>query len=227
MKLLDNPKLAVERAALDDMVKYENGEYIVNNERAAIVRKDDWHKCVFDSASSCREYIEKLGLKGDVCAMNLPVDAADILGHGSGEYKTFAYLQPMPPTLKSGITIKRLAPTLSQLVFDRYDNATAHYDAKHVEMLMREKGMFGAIVDGALAGFIGMHEDGNMGLLAVSEKFRRRGIGEQLEAFLISYIMTFGRVPLCDVAVDNTPSLELQKKLGLTASDKYTFWFNI
>lgn len=226
MKLLDDPKLTVERAALDDMVEYESGELIVHDEHAAIVRKDDWHKCAFDSAKSCKEYIDRLGLKGDVCAMNLPIDAPEDVGRSSGAYKTFAYLKPMPPA-RNTVTIKRLAPTLAQFVFDSYDNYMAHYDEKHVEMLMREKGIFGAIVDGALAGFIGMHEDGNMGLLSVFEKFRRRGIGEELEKFLISYIMTFGRVPLCDVAVDNKPSLSLQNKLGLTATDKYTFWFYI
>ena len=95
-----------------------------------------------------------------------------------------------------------------------------------MENILRGKGVFGAFKDSGFAGFVGRHDDGTMGLLHVFDTFRRRGMGVELEKFMIGYVMTFGRVPLCDVYTDNAVSIEMQNKLGLTAAaDGYTYWF--
>ena len=228
MKILENENLKVERAALDDIILHEGGELIFHDEHAAIVRLTDWHKCVFDSADSCDKYIKDLKISGDVCAMNLTSISPEFKPVLSGAYKTYAYLKPMPPEFDKSVTVKRLAPSLAGFIASEYNGcAAAVYDEAHIETLMRTKGIFGAIVESQLAGFIGMHEDGNMGMLRVFEKFRRHKIGEALEKFLISYIMTFGRVPICDVAEDNVPSIKLQEKLGLTAANANTYWIKI
>ena len=129
----------------------------------------------------------------------------------------------MPPALGDA-DIRRLAPTLAGVIAARYRNKNGAFSVEHVERLMRDKGVFGAIEGGALAGFIGRHSDGNMGMLEVDERFRRRGLGEQLQRFMMNYVMTFGRVPLCDVYADNEPSVRLQKKSGMTPAPAYTFW---
>ncbi len=225
MELLNERRLKVERAAIEDVIEHENGKLIVSDEHAAIVQVDDFYKCVFDGADAFFEYIKKYNIRGDVCAMNMPADFTEKKCIMSGRFKTFAYLKDMPPVPDRDITVKRLAPSLAHTICEKYENP-AGYDEKKIEFLMREKGIFGAIVDGCLAGFIGIHEDGNMGMLQVFEKYRRRGIGENLERFLISYIMTFGRVPICDVDETNIPSVALQKKLGLTEAENHTYWLN-
>ena len=42
--------------------------------------------------------------------------------------------------------------------------------------------MTGAFLDGVLAGLIGIHEEGSIGMLEVLPAYRRRGLGYALEA---------------------------------------------
>lgn len=219
MKFTEDPKNRVVAAAIDDVVRFEGAELIFNDARGAVARMPQGNcKCAFACVDDFYACAESLGLQNrDVCVMNMPFD------FGDEPCVTFAYFEPMPPTLR-GLDIRRLAPTLAGEVARAYRNKSGGYGADETAALMRDKGVFGALVDGNLAGFIGRHRDGNMGMLEVRSEFRRRGIGEELQKFLIGYIMTFGRIPICDVYADNAPSLALQEKLGLTRADNYTFW---
>ncbi len=226
MKLLENDGYIVERAALADAVDRENGRWLIHDERAAAAEVNGWRKCVFADINDFAEYSDKYGLRGKVCIMNAPLDAPKKLGFDCGACITFAYTAEMPPALDlpRGTDIKRLGTSLAQAVLDVYNNPGETYDLQTIRKLMREKGIFGAIVDGKLVGFMGRHGDGNMGMLEVFDGYRRRGIGAALERFMINYVMTFGRVPVCDVHIENAASLALQRKLGMTAGRAYTFW---
>jgi hypothetical protein len=52
----------------------------------------------------------------------------------------------------------------------------------------------------------------------------RSGSAELLETFLINRLLDCGRVPFAQIVTDNTASLELQRKLGFTVSDKTLSW---
>lgn len=84
--------------------------------------------------------------------------------------------------------------------------------------------MYGAYVQGELAGFIGEHEEGSIGMLEILPQFRRRGLGEKLEAYKTNEHLAAGYVPFGQIVVGNTPSLELQKKLGYTISEDTIAW---
>ena len=75
-----------------------------------------------------------------------------------------------------------------------------------------------------LAGFIGEHLEGSMGLLYVFPEFRRKGIATALEKYYIARTMEKGFVPFGQVEKDNKESLLLQKKLNMTQSEKLTIW---
>ena len=228
MVLSDNPKFKVDIAVLDDAVKHENAIAIVRDERAYAVRMGDWTKCVFADITDFSEYADKYNLYGKVCLLGAPGTAPDTLAFEARPCVTFAYFNPMPPAVQcpDGVEIKRLASSLAGTVLDAYSNSGS-YTVEDLADIMREKGVFGAIADGKLVGFIGRHDDGSMGMLEIFEQARRRGIGSALERFLITYIMTFGRTPFCDVYTDNPESMALQRKLGLTAAGGYTFWTRI
>lgn len=229
MKLIDKDEYRVEREVLLDAVNFEGGEWVCNTDRAAAVKVNGMHKCVLADYSEFDGIVPSLAGVGGVCALGAPIDLPKRLGVVAAPCKTYAYLQPMPPVcdLPSGVAIKRLAPSLAEFVAESYHNPYGGYTAEETGKLMREKGVFGAIADGRLAGFIGRHFDGNMGMLEVFEPFRRRGIGAALERFLITYIMTFSRTPIGDVYADNVGSLALQRKIGMTEAKAYTFWFDL
>ena len=222
--ILDRFDKRVEAAVLLDAVK-TGGELLHCDEHAAIVGCGRWTKCTLDSLDAVEHY-KKLGLlRGNICYIGVPREAQGLFKISDAMCKTFAYLHDMPPVPSEGITIKRLAPSLAETVRSVYcGDEEDGYSVKDIEDIMRNMGVFGAIIDGKLAGFIGRHNDGSMGMLEVFDAFRRRGVGAALEKFLIGYIMTFMRVPHCDVYIDNAASLALQDKLGLTQSDGFTFW---
>ncbi|SFU77086.1 GNAT family N-acetyltransferase [Butyrivibrio sp. M55] len=91
------------------------------------------------------------------------------------------------------------------------------------ELIERENIIMG-YENGEAVGFIGEHMEGSIGLLQVLEKHRRKGYGISLEKEMIRRTIAKGYVPFGQVVVDNTASLELQKKLGLTKSEGTIFW---
>ena len=226
MRLLDKKEHAVTRAALDDLVKFEGGEYVVNDDRAAIVRVGKLNKCVLSDEREFNDTVKRLGLSGEFCLFGASKSAPKTVGFDAEPCVTYAYFGDLPPALSGCATIKRLGTSMADAVAVTYENKNGHYTAEHVRDIIKNKGVFGAFKDSGFAGFIGRHDDGTMGLLHVFEPFRKRGYGAELEKFIIGYTMTFGRVPLCDVYADNPVSLEMQHKLGLTpAADGYTYWF--
>lgn len=229
MKLLQTENYAVERAVISDAVDFEGARVLVDTDEFCAVDMNGWTKCVAKNVADLRGLLKEYSLSGDVCLLGAPIDAPTVVGFDCEPCISYAYLSAMPPVvdLPRGVEIKRLAPTLAQTVLDAYHNPGGGYTVEHMADVMRKMGVFGAIADGKLAGFIGRHGDGNMGMLEVFPEFKRRGIGGALERFLINYIMTFGRKPICDVFADNGASIELQNKLGLTPSSYYTFWCEI
>ena len=104
---------------------------------------------------------------------------------------------------------------------------TEHYSLISPEEL-REVVLRGALLMGydgdEFVGFIGEHLEGSMGLLYVLPEHRRRGYASELQTRMIVSAMERGYVPFGQVVKDNTASLSLQKKLGMTVSDTLTVW---
>ncbi len=98
------------------------------------------------------------------------------------------------------------------------------YDPDYVEDRIQAGVVFGAFVDGCLAGFVGEHSEGSMGMLEVFPAYRRRGLGMALESFQINRLLDQGRVPFDQVIVGNDRSYRLQQKLGMVLSQDTISW---
>ncbi|MCH5163332.1 MAG: GNAT family N-acetyltransferase [Clostridiales bacterium] len=225
MELLDREEYKVARAVLFDAINHEGGVLVFSDERGAAVKIGDWYKCVFNSAADFKACAEIYGIKKNACVLGMPLEEVKKLGGEVDACKTFAYFNDLPPVVE-GLDIKRLAHTLCGVVAENYVSHCYKLSEQEAAEIMKDKGVFGAFVDSSLAGFIGRHSDGSMGMLTVFDGYKRRGIGGKLEAFMINYVMTLGRVPFCDVYTDNDPSLALQQKLGMTEGAGYTFWLD-
>lgn len=84
--------------------------------------------------------------------------------------------------------------------------------------------MYGAEVDGRLAGFIGVHTDGSCGMLEVFPEYRRMGIGTELEIYLQNEQLKKGFMPYGQVYTTNMASIDMQAKIGLLVSEEYVTW---
>ena len=99
-----------------------------------------------------------------------------------------------------------------------------HEDSEYLAWLLERRALFGAFREEKPVGFIGKHAEGSMGLLEVLPAWRRQGVGERLERFLIARELEQGNLPYCHVFTDNQASLALQEKLGLTLAEGSVIW---
>lgn len=84
--------------------------------------------------------------------------------------------------------------------------------------------LFGAFVGGELAGFIGQHAEGSIGMLEVLPAFRRRGIAEALESYAANLFLSKGNIPFLQIAIGNGASLSLQEKLKFDLAKEPVYW---
>lgn len=90
-----------------------------------------------------------------------------------------------------------------------------------------EAGQVWGIFDGGkLAGFIGTHSEGAMGMLEIFPEFRRRGYGYTLEAYLIAWHLAQGWTPYCHVVEGNDASTRLQRRLGMKCAQLPALWIS-
>lgn len=104
----------------------------------------------------------------------------------------------------------------------------AHYqlsnDPEHMRELVKMGVMHGVFVEDHLAGFIGMHSEGSIGLLQILPEYRNRGLGTVLQKYMINFVLAKGGVPFGQVIVGNKESMGLQHKLGMEFADGKVTW---
>lgn len=98
-------------------------------------------------------------------------------------------------------------------------------DEAYIRRALADGVMYGIFEQGELAGFIGMHEEGSMGMLEVFPEYRGRGYAVQLESHAVNRFLQSGFTPYCQVFDDNEISIRLQKKLGLYVTQEKVCWF--
>ena len=84
--------------------------------------------------------------------------------------------------------------------------------------------VLGLFEDNKLAGMIGRHPEGCMGMLLVFEEYRGKGYGIALEKAKINDLIDRGLLVLDEVVEGNDVSTTLQTKLGLTRGEKKIYW---
>lgn len=121
------------------------------------------------------------------------------------------------------ITIDKLLATDYNIkaVLDNYRLPMTYGEVKTA---IEKRGMFGAYVDGSLAGFIGIHSELSMGMLEVFPEYRKRGIGSSLLKKDINYCLSNGVTPFCHVVYGNENSYRLCSKIGVKFYDGFVFW---
>lgn len=107
--------------------------------------------------------------------------------------------------------------------------AASHYGlfddgGAYIAERIRAGRMWGIFEEDRLAGFIGTHTEGSMGMLEVLPDYRRRGYGIALERFLIAWQLSQGWIPFGHVIDGNEASAHLQRKAGLTRAGLPAIW---
>lgn len=206
------------------------------------VKKSDIYMISAKSAEDGKLILEEMSVKDkqqmrmlvvhDVKLFNDDSEAYENGFHmGQGCYQA-VYTRGVMLPVRKDILIKPLDVSYADIVCE-------HYNMIPNKELAEEKlnagiiyGVFVEVEAGhigkeyTLAGFVGQHEEGSMGMLEVFPKFRRGGLAAALEAFTINRVLGEGRIPYCQIFDDNAVSLKLQEKLGLRISKEKLWWMH-
>lgn len=132
-----------------------------------------------------------------------------------------AYLNKTLLPSDASLKIYILDNTHTQEVLEHYCTMD---DPDYIKNLIDDRQIYGAFVNGKLAGFIGIHPEGSIGMLEVLPEFRRQGIGYTLECYIVNMMIQKGWTPFCQILENNLNSMALQRKLGLELSNQYLYW---
>ena len=108
-----------------------------------------------------------------------------------------------------------------------FEYVMEHYNLANPENIKERLNagvMYGAFDGDRIIGFVGVHNEGSMGMLFVEDGYRKRGIGASLESYLINLQISNGFIPYCHIIEGNEESLSLQEKLGLYMADTPLWW---
>lgn len=141
------------------------------------------------------------------------------------------HLKRLPACFQMVYTRKEALPQkkadIRRLETDSLPAVLEHYemiDESSLRERIQNGFLYGIYVEDKLAGFIGEHEEGSMGMLTVLPPYRRQGLASILETDQINRTLKKGRTPFCQVWEDNAPSLHLQEKLGLYPAKEKIWW---
>lgn len=204
---------------------YRRGARICRADETALVLKNDEINICYAAGPAA----DHPALRG--CFLVLTDDEATVKAlTEAGVYREImpcaqaVYLKAEAPRVsRPGVSLRPLTMEDMDFVLKNYHHPGAYEE--HIRRRIAE-GMTGAVADGVLAGFAGIHEEGSMGLLEVLPPFRRRGIAEVLESDLIRQQLERGLLPYCHIQPGNDASTALQKKLGLTFDSRTLYWLN-
>lgn len=130
-----------------------------------------------------------------------------------------AYLKT-EPLKEQAYDIRRLDCRYTGIITRTYHS----HDGEYIGWLTERGLMYGIFDRGELAGFIGRHAEGSIGLLEVFPDYRRRGFGEALERRYVNMELREGHVPYGQVFVGNEKSRKLQEKLGMAFAAGRVCW---
>lgn len=184
-----------------------------------------------DREAGCR-LLESLEDNGDIeCFVAHQEFMVDIIKERFGLNHVNTCLQavytrkePLPSTRKltgRDIPIQCLGEEYEEII-------QAHYHMVETPGYIRgrllDRAVFGAFIDGKLAGFAGFHTEGSLGMLKVLDEFCGQGIATALEAWCINYMLERGNVPFGQVLEGNVASVRLQEKLSLVFAKDKVYW---
>lgn len=220
-------KLTNDNVDIWELITQEGGSILYEGAEGVIAAKPDGTVLsdILDGDTLCAR-LEALSLSNSeqfAVKSRSAVDALKKRFGLSGEMPCtqWVYCKEQPPIWE--------ASDIRPLTEEFVPIAAAHYhlvddSADYIRNCVETERIWGLFEENQLAGFIGMHGEGSMGMLEVFPKFRRKGYGYRLEAFLIDWHLRQGRHAYCHVVDGNEASVRLQTKLGLTKAPLPVIW---
>ncbi|MFV0381686.1 MAG: GNAT family N-acetyltransferase [Breznakia sp.] len=129
------------------------------------------------------------------------------------------------PKVTKKVKMRRLQQSHREAVLEHYAYArlsTEKYISERIE-----EGMLGAFIEDKLVGFIGIHDNGALGMLYVYEDYRGEHIAEYLQASFVNKLIADGYQGYiyAQVRSDSETSEHIQKILHFDKSEHPNVWY--
>ena len=217
----------IENLNIDRVIKRGTAQ-IIERVDDAILLKDTKSKALMLACDEVEKGIEILERNNGEAKPLIMISNAELgrkvaerFGYeGVMECYQMAYLAKEPPAADDVLEYRTATMENYPLISREYGLVSED----ELKELIERGNIIMGYENGEAVGFIGEHMEGSIGLLQVLEEHRRKGYGISLEKEMIRRTIAKGYIPFGQVVVDNTASLELQKKLGLTKSEGTIFW---
>lgn len=217
---------AIDFLGLDRVLKRGTGRVIEQQDQAVLVR-DSVSGALLLGCTDARAGAAVLARRaGDDCRLLMVSDR----GLGQEAYRRYGFAAMLEcrqfayygaaPVLTGNPALRDAQDADLPLLIAAYDLVSAE-ELKRI--VARKKLMLGC-KQGKTVGFIGEHLEGGMGLLYVFPEHRRQGYALELEKAMIAKTLHEGYIPFGQVEKSNRASLALQRKLGMTVSDRLICW---
>jgi tRNA (guanine37-N1)-methyltransferase len=131
------------------------------------------------------------------------------------------YMKKTRLPISADIEITKLATDSLRIVTDNYD---VDIGTNYLQGRIDAGELYGGYVDSKLVGFIGIHEEGSIGLLQILNKYQKNGYGMALTSFMVNRQLERQYVPFSQININNAASLSLMRKLGFSISTQTVYW---
>ncbi|NCC55745.1 MAG: GNAT family N-acetyltransferase [Erysipelotrichia bacterium] len=90
-----------------------------------------------------------------------------------------------------------------------------------------KEGIMGAFIQENLVGFIGMHDNGSIGLMEVFEPYRHKHVGTLLQMMYVNHLLEnkYEGILYTQIFAENEISMHLQEKLYFKKASKPSYWY--
>lgn len=207
-------------------LKCDNIEIIENG--AIFVAEEGLYVATYDTFDALKKIIDLIP-NGSDCYF-CEYDEKELLSLGVDishftPCKQFVYKKKIPYVESSlpPFTFSKLDESFAQKVFENYSmNNVISKEEIARDLSVNES--VGAFCDNELAGFVGQHSDGSMGMLEVLSKYKRMGLATELAKRIANKVLLKGETPYGHIKLNNTASFALQNKLDNEYTDKLVAW---
>jgi len=131
------------------------------------------------------------------------------------------YLQKEKLPIAGNIKIMPIGEQHMGHVITNYDFAVG---ADYISERIKSGKIFGGFEKGEMFGFVGIHQEGSIGMLKVLKEHRGKGYGAGLIAYATNHQLERKTTPFVQIGTDNEISLAAAKKAGYAVSSSKVYW---
>lgn len=211
--------------AAREMYKQEGAKVLAFTGRALLMETRGIHALSADSGEEALracEQIEAMPLLMCDCAAAVPLLKSRYGFQKGHACYNVVYKKKEPVKVREDARLALIGEKDAERVVESYKLEPPEL----VRRQIKEGALLGGYVQDEWVGYIGIHDEGSIGMLYIFPSARRRGLGFTLEGMMINRRLEQGRLPWAQIITDNHASLALQKKLGMVRSKDTVVWLS-